>query len=145
MKTIKIKYHSDEITPLEFVGGHKSDWLDLRSAEHVELKAGEFKLINLGVSMELPEGCEAHVAPRSSTFKNWGIIQTNSVGVVDESYRGSNDIWFMPVYATRDTTIEVDDRICQFRIMEKMPKVELLVVETLNNEDRGGHGSTGKK
>jgi dUTP pyrophosphatase len=142
---IKIKYHSSELTPLKFVGDNKSDWVDLRAAERVELKAGEFKLINLGVSMELPEGYEAHVAPRSSTFKNWGIIQTNGVGVVDESYCGNNDIWFMPVYATRDTIIEIDDRICQFRIMKKMKKVNFEEVYELTKEDRGGHGSSGKK
>jgi dUTP pyrophosphatase len=142
---IKIKYHSLELTPLKFVGDNKSDWVDLRAAERVELKAGEFKLINLGVSMELPEGYEAHVAPRSSTFKNWGIIQTNGVGVVDESYCGNNDIWFMPVYATRDTIIEIDDRICQFRIMNKMKKVNFEEVYELTKKDRGGHGSSGKK
>lgn len=142
---IKIKYHSSTVTPLRFVEGNKSDWVDLRSAERVELKAGEFKLINLGVSMQLPEGYEAHVAPRSSSFKNWGIIQTNGVGVVDESYCGNNDVWFMPVYATRDTTIETDDRICQFRIMKKMKNLEFEEVQELINENRGGHGSTGKR
>ncbi len=141
---IKIKYHSYLISPIKFIGDIKSDWVDLRSAERVELKAGEFKLINLGVSMELPKGYEAHVAPRSSTFKNWGIIQSNGVGVVDESYSGTNDIWFMPVYATRDTMIDIDDRVCQFRIIEKMPKITFEEVEELTNKDRGGHGSTGK-
>ena len=128
---------------MKFIDGAKSDWIDLRSAQTVELKAGEFKLIPLGVAMQLPENYEAHMAPRSSTFKNWGIIQTNSVAVIDESYCGDNDEWRYPVYATRDTVINVNDRICQFRIMEKQPKVEFEEVEILGNDDRGGIGSTG--
>lgn len=139
--TILIKYHSD-IEKLTFVGG-KSDWIDLRSAEDYDLKKGEFKLINLGVSMKLPNGYEAHIAPRSSTFKTWGIIQTNSIGVVDNSYSGNNDIWRMPVYATRDTHINKNDRICQFRIMLKMPVVDIEEVDNLEGPDRGGIGSTG--
>lgn len=93
--------------------------------------------------MELPKGYEAHVVPRSSTFKNFGVIQTNHQGVVDESYKGNNDEWFMPVYALRDTEINFNDRICQFRIVEKMPKIDFVEVDELKNEDRGGHGSTG--
>ena len=143
METIKIKYHTDEIEKLRYIDG-KSDWIDLRSAEDVELKAGEFKLISLGVSMELPKGYEAHIVPRSSTFKTWGIIQTNSMGVIDESYCGDNDIWKMPVYATRDTIIHKNDRICQFRIMEHQPSIEFEEVEYLEGEERGGFGSTGK-
>ena len=140
---IKIKYFTNEIEKLKFIDGTKSDWIDLRAAQTVELKAGEFKLISLGVAMQLPENYEAHMAPRSSTFKNWGIIQTNSVAVIDESYCGDNDEWRYPVYATRDTVINVNDRICQFRIMEKQPKVEFEEVEILGNDDRGGIGSTG--
>ena len=143
MEKIKIKYHTDEIEKLRYIDG-KSDWIDLRSAEDVELKAGEFKLISLGVSMELPKGYEAHIVPRSSTFKTWGIIQTNSMGIVDESYRGDSDIWKMPVYATRDTVIHKNDRICQFRIMEHQPTIEFDEVEHLDGEERGGFGSTGK-
>ena len=143
MLKIKIKYLNDKIKHLEKI--EKGDWIDLRAAETVELKKGEFKLINLGVAMELPKGYEAHVVPRSSTFKNWGIIETNSMGIIDESYKGDNDFWFFPAYAIRDTTIEKDDRICQFRIVKKMPKVKLINVEKLGNKDRGGHGSTGTK
>ena len=143
-ETIKIKYHTDEIEKLRYIDG-KSDWIDLRSAEDVELKAGDFKLISLGVSMELPKGYEAHIVPRSSTFKTWGIIQTNSMGVIDESYRGDNDIWKMPVYATRDTVIHKNDRICQFRIMEHQPTIEFDEVEHLEGEERGGFGSSGKQ
>ena len=143
MEKIKIKYHTDEIEKLRYIDG-KSDWIDLRSAEDVELKAGEFALISLGVSMELPKGYEAHIVPRSSTFKTWGIIQTNSMGVIDESYCGDNDIWKMPVYATRDTIIHKNDRICQFRIMEHQPTIEFEEVEHLEGSDRGGFGSTGK-
>ena len=121
----------------------KGDWIDLRANETISLRKGDFRLIPLGVGMILPNGYEAHVAPRSSTFKNWGIIQVNSVGVVDESYNGDNDQWFMPVYATRDTIINRNDRICQFRIVEKQPSIVFENVEHLNNIDRGGCGSTG--
>ena len=140
---IKIKYFTDKIEKLAYIDG-KSDWIDLRAAEEISLNAGEFKLIPLGVAMELPAGYEAHVVPRSSTFKNFGIIQTNHQGVIDGSYCGDNDQWFMPVYAVRDTQIHVNDRICQFRIMENQPKIVFNEVAQLENEDRGGVGSTGK-
>lgn len=143
-KIIKIKYHSDEIEKLRYIDG-KSDWIDLRAAENVTLKAGEFKLISLGVSMELPKGYEAHIVPRSSTYKNFGIIQTNHCAVIDNSYCGDNDIWKYPVYALRDTEIHVNDRICQFRIIKNQPKLYFDEVETLGNADRGGIGSTGKQ
>lgn len=144
METIKIKYFTDKIEKLTYIDG-KSDWIDLRAAEHIIMKKGEFKLIPLGVAMELPKGYEAHVVPRSSTFKNYGIIQTNHQGVIDGSYCGDNDQWFMPAYAVRDTEIHVNDRICQFRIMENQPKLVFDEVEHLLNEDRGGHGSTGRQ
>ena len=143
METIKIKYFSDKIDKLEYIGG-KSDWIDLRASEEVTLKKGEFALIPLGVGMKLPEGYEAHVVPRSSTFKNFGIIQTNHMGVIDESYCGDNDQWFMPVLAIRDTEIHVNDRICQFRIMEHQPVISFEECNTLNGTDRGGFGSTGR-
>ena len=143
MEKIKIKYHTDEIEKLRYIDG-KSDWIDLRSAEDVELKAGEFKLISLGVSMELPKGYEAHIVPRSSTFKNFGIIQTNHQAVIDESYCGDNDIWRYPAYALRDTVIHKNDRICQFRIIEHQPTIEFDEVEHLDGEERGGFGITGK-
>ena len=117
---IRIKYFTDKIDRLCYIDG-KSDWMDLRAARDVELKAGEFALIPLGVAMELPKGYEAHVVPRSSTFKNFGVIQTNHMGVIDETYCGDNDQWFFPAYALRDTVIHVNDRICQFRIMEHQP------------------------
>ena len=138
---IKVKYHAD-ILPLEM--NEKGDWVDLRAAQDMKLWGGYYYYIPLGISVELPEGCEAHVAPRSSTFKNWGIIQTNSVGVIDNSYCGDNDIWMMPVYATRFTEIKKNDRICQFRIVEKQPHLEFETVDHLGNEDRGGFGSTGR-
>ena len=141
-ETIKIKYHTDEIEKLRYIDG-KSDWIDLRAAEDVELKAGEFKLISLGVSMELPEGYEAYIVPRSSTFKTWGILQTNSIGIIDESYCGDNDIWRYPVYATRDTVIHKNDRICQFRIEKHQPTIMFEEVNTLGNDDRSGFGATG--
>ena len=138
---LQIKYHNQEIEKIKKID--KGDWIDLRAAEKVELKQGDFALISLGVSMKLPDGYEAHLAPRSSTFKTWGIIQTNSIGVVDNSYSGNNDIWKMPVYATRDTVINVNDRICQFRIMPKMPVLDVEEVDNLEGPDRGGFGSTG--
>ncbi|MFR1850791.1 MULTISPECIES: dUTP diphosphatase [Clostridia] len=144
MKEIKIKYLNDEITRLEYIDG-KSDWIDLRSAEEVELKAGEFKLIHLGVAMQLPEGYEAHIVPRSSTFKKWGIIQTNHCGIVDNTYCGPNDWWCMPVFALRDTKIEVNDRICQFRIQKNQPTLVFNEVEEMEADNRGGFGSTGTK
>ena len=144
METIKIKYFTDKIEKLTYIDG-KSDWIDLRAAESVDLKKGEFKLIPLGVAMELPKGYEAHIVPRSSTFKNFGIIQTNHQGVIDSSYCGDHDEWKMPVYAMRDTHIEVNDRICQFRIMENQPKIQFEEVKALTGVDRGGFGTTGKQ
>ena len=141
---IKIKYHSTEIDKITNIEG-KSDWFDLRSAENITLKKGEYKLISLGVSMELPEGHEAYIVPRSSTYKNFGIIQTNHHAVIDESYKGNNDIWKYPAYALRDTEIKVNERICQFRIQKKMPTVVFEEVNFLDNEDRDGIGSTGRK
>ena len=140
---IKIKYHNKNIDKIKTI--EHGDWIDLRASETVEMKSGEFKLISLGVSMQLPDGYEAHVVPRSSTFKTWGVIQTNSLGVIDNSYSGNGDIWRMPVLATRDTVIHENDRICQFRIVKKMPSVDMVEVESLGNENRGGFGSTGTK
>jgi len=140
--TIQVRYHAD-IPPLEKLP--QGDWIDLRAAETVDMQAGEYRLIPLGVSMKLPAGYEAHVAPRSSTFKKWGILMTNSIGVIDESYCGDNDRWFFAALAMRDTHIEKGDRICQFRIMKKMPEVALETVEFLSQPDRGGFGSTGEK
>lgn len=143
---IRIKYLHDDLIRLGNIE-NKSDWIDLRCAskEDIVMKAGEFKLIPLGIAMELPDGCEAHVVPRSSTFKNFGIIQTNGQGIIDNSYKGDNDFWFFPACALRDTTIKFNDRICQFRIEKKQPDVEFEEVDVLGNDDRGGHGSTGIK
>ena len=138
---IKIKYFDDELERIDKID--IGDWIDLRAAETVDLKPGEFKLINLGVGMKLPEGYEAHVVPRSSTFKNFGIIQTNHMGVIDESYCGDNDQWKFPALAMRETTIQKGDRICQFRIMKKQPEIEFEVVDRLENKSRNGFGSTG--
>lgn len=146
-ETIKITYLSDEIDKLDYIAG-KSDWIDLRSAENVKLKQGEFRLINLGVSMCLPDGYEMIIAPRSSTFKNFGIIQTNSIGVIDEKYgkTSSKDVLMMPVLAMRDTEIHVNDRICQFRIQKHQPAIIFEEVPRHDEgEARGGFGSTGKQ
>lgn len=144
METIKIRYVNDKITRLEYIDG-KSDWIDLRAAEDVTMKAGEFRLISLGVAMKLPEGYEAHIVPRSSTFKNFGIIQTNHCGIIDGSYCGNDDIWRFPAYAVRDTEIKFNDRICQFRIMRNQPEIRFDETKRLEDENRGGFGSTGKK
>jgi len=142
METIQIRYVSDAIERLQPIG-EKSDWIDLRAAEEVSLKKGEFRLISLGVAMKLPEGYEAHVVPRSSTYKNFGLIQANSMGVVDNSYCGDNDVWRFPALAVRDTEIHVNDRICQFRIMKNQPSLRFEEVAHLESADRGGFGSTG--
>lgn len=143
-KTIKIKYHTDKIEKLRYIDG-KSDWIDLRSAEDYILKKGDFKLINLGVSVEIPKGYEMLIASRSSTFKNFGLIQTNAVGIVDESYCADTDVLMWPCLATRDTEIHVNDRLCQFRIIEHQPSIVFEEVESLGNDARGGFGSTGIK
>lgn len=138
--TIKIKYHDEDIKNLGFE--QHGDWIDVRAAETVEMKAGEFKIISLGFSCKLPAGYEAHLAPRSSTFKKWGILQANSVGVIDELYCGEDDVWGFPALAMRDTTINKGDRIAQFRLVEKMDMVDFEEVDHLG-ESRGGFGSTG--
>ena len=138
-----IKYFDDEITKIEKLA--KGDWIDLRAAEDVEMKAGEFRYLRLGVGMILPEGYEAHIAPRSSTFKNFGIILTNSVGVVDNSYCGDADEWKAPAYALRDTHIKKNERIFQFRIMDSQPELEFVTVDKLSDDSRVGFGSTGTK
>ena len=142
METIKIKYFTDKIEKLCYIAGN-SDWIDLRVAEDVVMKKGEFRLIRLGVAMELPQGYEAHVVPRSSTYKNFGLIQTNHMGVIDESYKGDADEWKWPVLAMRDTEVHVGDRLCQFRIMKHQPQINFLEVDSLENEDRGGFGTSG--
>ena len=144
MEQIKIKYFTDKIDKLAYIDG-KSDWIDLRASEEVTLKQGEFALVPLGGAMELPKGYEAHIVPRSSTYKNFGVIQANHCGVVDGSYCGDNDMWRMPVIAMRDTQIHVNDRICQFRIMKNQPEILFEEVEHLEGKDRGGFGTTGKQ
>lgn len=141
METIKIRYTRDIMKIERFNIG---DWIDLRSAEDISMKAGEFRMIPLGVAMELPKGYEALVAPRSSTFKKYGIILANSIGIIDESYNGDNDEWKFLAYAVRDTTIKKNERICQFRIIQHQPLIHLIEVDSLGNADRGGIGSTGR-
>lgn len=143
-ENILIIYHDKDIPHLEFIDG-KSDWIDLRSVDQHSFLAGEYRRISLGVSIKLPEGFEAHIVPRSSTFKNYGIMQANGIGIVDNSYSGTNDIWKFTAYATKNTTINKYDRICQFRIMEKQPNINFIVVDKLDDVDRNGFGSTGKK
>ena len=142
METIKIKYFDKEIDKIEKIS--KGDWIDLRSAETINLKKGEFHLIPLGVGMKLPNGYEANIVPRSSTYKNFKILQTNCYGVIDNSYSGENDQWFYPVIAMEDTTINKNDRICQFRINKIQPEIQIEEVNHLDDVDRGGFGSTGK-
>ena len=142
-ETIQIKYFHPEMEKLTYIDG-KSDWIDLRCARRMELEKGDFALIPLGVAMALPAGYEAHVVPRSSTFKNYGLLQANSMGVVDYTYRGDNDQWHVPMYATRDVHIDKNTRISQFRIMKNQPPLVFTRVEHLTGPDRGGFGSTGK-
>ena len=155
-KTIRIKYF-EGAKKLEKIS--KGDWIDLYANKDMFIPEGERAMIPLGVAMELPEGYEAHLAPRSSTFKTWGIIQTNSVGVVDHSFMGDNDQWHMPVYClmsksgmrdtdgriVRGTWIHKGDKIAQFRIMEIQPEISFEEVEHLGNADRNGFGSTGTR
>ena len=140
---IKIKYHVKELEKLRYIDG-KSDWIDLRVAEEVKMKAGEFRLISMGISVELPKGYEMWSLPRSSAFKNFGVIQTNAMGVVDESFCGDNDIIHMPILAMRDTEMHINDRIGQFRIAKHQAEIHFVEVEHLNHADRGGFGTTGK-
>ena len=145
---LKVRYFDEKIKRLEKIS--QGDWIDLRAASDVIMHPGDFKLIPLGIAVELPEGYEAHVVPRSSTFKNFGIIQTNSMGIIDHSYCGNNDQWFMPAYCLENrhkdkTLIKKNDRVCQFRIVKSQPTLKIKEVDYLNNEDRGGHGSTGVK
>ena len=139
---IKVKYFRG-VEKIEKIA--VGDWVDLRAAEDVEKKAGEFRMFPLGVAMQLPAGYEALVLPRSSTFKKYGVILVNSMGVIDESYCGDNDEWQFLAYALRDTIIPKNERICQFRIIEHQPSLEFVEVESLGNADRGGIGSTGRK
>ncbi len=144
METIQIRYVDERMEKLAYID-NKSDWIDLRAAEDVVMKKGEFRLISLGVAMKLPEGYEAHIVPRSSTYKNFGVIQANSMGIVDGSYCGDNDIWRFSALAMRDTEIHAGDRICQFRIMKNQPRLVFEEVEHLEGADRGGFGSTGTR
>ena len=141
METVQIRYIIEDLPRIAAAPG--GDWIDLRAAEDVSMKAGEYRLIPLGIAVKLPEGYEAHIAPRSSTFKNFGLLQVNGVGVVDGSYCGDDDQWFVPMLATRDTAVRKGDRICQFRIMKNQPEICFEAVEHLSAEDRGGFGSTG--
>lgn len=140
---IHVKYFSDKINKIEKI--EQGDWIDLRAAETITLAKGEFALVPLGVGMKLPANFEAHLAPRSSTFKKYKIIQTNGIGVIDNSYSGENDQWMMPVLAIEDTVIPENERICQFRIVERQPNVSIVEVDHLDNQSRGGFGSTGSK
>lgn len=152
---IRIKYF-DNATKLKKIT--KGNWIDVYANKDVFVKCGERKMVPLGFALELPEGWEGHLAPRSSTFKTWGIIQTNSVGVVDDTYIGDNDQWHMPVYCLQGKDIESEngeevkgtwirkgDKIGQFRIMEVMPEIQFEEVESFGNKDRGGFGTTGTK
>ncbi len=143
MPEIKIKYHDNEIPKLQKI--EKGDWIDLCAAETIKMLPNTYHLISLGVSMKLPDGYEAYIVPRSSTFKHWGIIQTNGIGIIDNSYCGDHDVWCMPVYATRETTINKGDRICQFRLVERMKAPEFTETDHLSDTERGGFGSTGTR
>lgn len=153
---LKIKIHNYTELPFRYRDWEKGDWIDLRINEDVELKKGEFKILSLGVAMQLPKGFTAIVAPRSSTFKNWNILQTNSIGIIDNSYCGDKDIWGFPALAMDYTHILKGSRICQFTIVPSLKAtfwqklkwlfctgIEFENVESLDNKNRGGFGSTG--
>lgn len=142
METIKIKYFDHEIDKISKIAN--GDWIDLRSAEDVAIKKGEYHLIRLGVGMILPDGYEAHIVPRSSTPSKFGIMSANSVGIIDNSYSGDADEWMFPAVALRDTVIMKNDRICQFRIVKNQPDIIFNEVDHLGENSRGGIGSTGK-
>ena len=144
MKKIRIKYFVDD-KDFKIAKISQGDLIDLRAAEDIEMKAFEYKLIPLGVAMKLPKGYKANVYPRSSTYKNFHIILANSVGQIDESYCGSDDEWLFPAIALEDTVIHKGDRICQFEITKKMPEIQFVEVDFLEDKDRGGIGSTGTK
>lgn len=139
---LRIKYKYSELERIS--RDDRGDFIDLRSAEDVTLKAGEFYELDLGVAMELPEGYEAWLVSRSSLTKNFGVIHCDDMGIIDNSYKGDNDYWKLPIYALRDTTIHFNDRVCQFRIHRNMPVLDVIEVEHLDNPDRGGLGSSGK-
>lgn len=142
---LRVKFFDPTLYPngLRKIDGKKSDWIDLRARKDIVLEKGAYALIPLGVAIQLPEGYEAIIAPRSSTYKHFQVIQSNSIGVVDESYCGDNDEWGLPVIALHETEIKKGERICQFRIIEHQPDFEIEEVDVLGNEDRGGFGSTG--
>ena len=140
-KDIYIKYHEEDNPNLELTAA--GDWCDLYLAEDITLYPQDFALLSLGVSMQLPPGYEAIIAPRSSTFLKYGILQANGIGIVDNNYNGDSDIWKMPVYATRYVEIKKGTRLCQFRIQQKQPNLNFIKVQSLENEARGGFGSTG--
>lgn len=142
-KKIYIKYHDNGLE--RSVKIKQGDWVDLRAAETVALSRFEYAEISLGISIRLPKNFEAHIVPRSSTYKKWGIIESNSMGVIDNSYSGDQDIWKFPAIALRDTVIEKNDRICQFRIIRKQPKLRFIEKLFLGGKNRGGFGSTGKR
>lgn len=141
-ETIEIKYMDADIERIEKID--VGDWIDLRAAEDVVFYSGEYKAIPLGVAMKLPQGYEAIVAPRSSTFKRHGLILANSIGVIDESYCGNEDEWHFPAYAVRGGRIHKNERICQFRVIKHQPPLIFKEVDDLGNKSRGGLGSTGR-
>lgn len=145
---VKIKFankNGDNYYPDGFRGCTNGDWIDLRAAGDYILHEGDFALIDLGIAMKMPEGIEAHLLPRSSTFKKWGIIQTNGMGIIDNAYCGDDDIWMMPVYATRDTHITAGSRVAQFKLEKTMEneRYHFTIVTNLDDPSRGGFGSTG--
>lgn len=142
-KKISVKYFEPDLEPISKIS--VGDWIDLRSAETVVLKAGEYYLFRLGVGMILPAGYEAWVVPRSSTPSKFGIVCANSIGIIDNSYSGDNDEWRFPAIAIRDTEIQKGDRIAQFRIVKNQPRSIIDTVDKLKEESRGGIGSTGTR
>lgn len=145
-RLIHVKYHDAEMPRIERIDGTKSDWIDLRNADEIDIKAGEWVQVSLGISVKLPKHYEAIVAPRSSTFKKYGLLLPHSIGIIDNSYNGNDDVWQAIFYATRDIHIDKYTRLLQFRIIQNMPRIKIIEVdEILNTKNRGGIGSTGEK
>lgn len=137
---IKVKYHNKDLIKIKY--DENGNFFDLRAAKRYEIKKGDFALIDLGVSIKLPEGYWGQVVPRSSLFKNHKVIQANSFGVIDTTYCGEDDHWMLPVLAFDDTVIEFNERICQFRIVKDNP-FTILEVDNMEDASRGGFGTSG--
>jgi dUTP pyrophosphatase len=139
-KRVVIRVTNIGLLPVKSENG---DWYDLKCGQAIVLKKGERVDIPMGVAMRLPKGYEAIVLPRSSTCRKLNIVMENSMGVIDNSYNGNEDIWRFRAYALEDTVIPYKARIAQFRIQKNQPKLQFRVVKSLSRKSRGGFGTSG--